>query len=440
MIREMAVAGRRGIRFAGGPWGAALALLCAVRVGIPLVVLAASGHRIPTLPPYDYNPLPGDAHGYYSAARDFMASWGRLGAPVLFLVVLALGATAVCIVRLWPRRPALRPWLVVSAAAAFSLVVTLAVTKTSSQTGAPVFGWPLLWSLPMLPYRAVGLPLDPDIAFVFGLVLLLAAEVVAVVATWYVGLRATGKRSVALLAAGLYAVWPLLSGALSGDHGGMNGSWFADSGLCGCTEPVSTAAVTVAVALLLAEAPGPLALAACGVLLSFSAAVKLSNVLVASLVLVLVAYRLGPRRTLPYLGGALSFVPVVAAWWSRGYGSSAQREHVFPSRPFSWDYLVPNWTDSLFFSSRAALALVPLVLVGVVVLRRRPAVALLGLVIVVNAAFYSFYAGTEIHPRFLLVALPAALVLWASGLVGLGSGLLGAVLGRARARGKISPL
>ena len=292
----------------------------------------------------------------------------------------------------------------------------------------------------MLPYRALGGPLGPDIAFVFGFVLLLAAEAVAVVATWYIGLRATGTRSVALLAAGLYAAWPLLSGALSGDHGGMNGSWFADSGLCGCTEPVSTAGVAVAVAFLLAETPGPLGLAAAGVVLSFSAAVKLSNALVIVVALVLLAYRLGPRRTLPFLGGALSFVPVVAAWWPRGYEALFDRPDIWPPHPFSAGYVVTNWTDSLFFSTRAVLVLVPIALVGAVALRRRPAVALLGLVIVVNAAFYSFYANTAQHPRFLLVALPAALVLWASGLAALGSGRLRSALGRARARGTISPL
>jgi len=419
-------------------WHAAVASLCAVRVAIPLAVLAASGHRIPTLPPYDYNPLPGDAHGYYSAAREFMASWGRLGAPGLLLVAAALAIVAACVGRSWRRRPALRPWLVVVAAAAFSLAVALVITKMSSHTGAPVFGWPLLWSLPMLPYRAVGLPLDPDGAFVFGLLLLLVAEAVAVVATWQIGLRATGKRSVALLAAGLYAVWPFLSGALSGDHGGMNGSWFADSGLCGCTEPVSTAAVAGALVLLLAVAPGPSALAAAGVLLGFSTAVKLSNVLVVALALVLLAQRVGPRRTLPFLGGALAFVPIVAAWWSRGYGALRHERHVFPSHPFTWGHVVPNWTDSLFFSSRAVLALVPLILVGAVVLRRRWEATLLGLVIVVNALFYSFYAGTNIHPRFLLVALPAALVLWATGLAALSSGLLRPALDRARARGGTS--
>ena len=36
-------------------WIVALAALVALRLAIPLVVLAASGHDLPGLPPYDYS-------------------------------------------------------------------------------------------------------------------------------------------------------------------------------------------------------------------------------------------------------------------------------------------------------------------------------------------------------------------------------------------------
>ena len=35
--------------------------------------------------------------------------------------------------------------------------------------GAPTIGWPLVWSVPLLPYRALGLPLGPNLAFAVGL-------------------------------------------------------------------------------------------------------------------------------------------------------------------------------------------------------------------------------------------------------------------------------
>jgi hypothetical protein len=394
---------------------AALAILCGIRVAIPLAVLAASGSRLPSLPPYDYNPLPGDAHGFYSAAREFIASWGRLGPVAVVAMALGLVALAVWTVRAWRSRTSLRPWLVVVCALAVSLAVTVAVTQTGRHTGAAVFGWPLVWALPMLPYRAVGLPLDPDVAFVFGLVIALAAEAVILVATWLVGLRATGSRGVALLAAGLYAVWPLLSGFLSGDHGGMNGSWFADAGLCGCTEPVSTALVGVATALVLAPALTPLVLATIGVLLSFATVVRLSNGIIALLLLGLLLHRLGGRKTLPFAAGALTFAPVAIAWWPRGYAALFDRPDVWPANPFSIDHVVSNWTDSLFFSVPAALVLVPIAVAGAVTMRRRWALAVLLVVVVSTAVFYSFYANTGQHPRFFLVALPAFLVIWAAG-------------------------
>lgn len=416
-----------------GRTAAALGLLVLIRLAIPLAVLAASGRRVPSLPPYDYNPLPGDAHGFYSAAREFIASWGRLGAGAVLAIALALVALAVWIARSWSSKPSLRPWLVVVGALAVSLAVTAAVTQISDRTGAAVFGWPLVWALPMLPYRAVGLPLDPDVAFVFGLVIALAAEAVIVVATWVVGLRATGQRGVALLAAGLYAVWPLLSGFLSGDHGGMNGSWFADAGLCGCTEPVSTALVTVATALVLAPALTPLALSTIGVLLSFATVVRLSNGIIALLLLGLLLHRLGARRALPFAAGALTFAPVAIAWWPRGYAALFDRPDVWPANSFSLDHVVSSWTDSLFFSVTAALVLIPIALAGAVTMRRRWALAVLGVVVVSTAVFYSLYANTAQHPRFFLVALPALLVFWAAGAATLVAG------GMRIARRRLSP-
>jgi len=68
------------------------------------------------------------------------------------------------------------------------------------------------------------------------------------------------------------------------------------------------------------------------------------------------------------------------------------------------------------------------------VLRRSWALALLGGLIAVNAVFYSFYANTAEHPRFLHVALPPLLVLWAAGLVALARTAARAAPGREPAR------
>ena len=112
----------------------------------------------------------------------------------------------------------------------------------------------MLLAIPMLPIRAVGLDPNPDVAFVFGLALSLVAIAVSVVATAYVGLYATGRRSVGLIAQRPASVWPLVSGQLVGHSAWENGQWNVDVGLHLYTEPLSTALVVVSVALLLRPA------------------------------------------------------------------------------------------------------------------------------------------------------------------------------------------
>jgi hypothetical protein len=160
-------------------WAIAIALLAAFRAAVALAALAAHGDQLPGLPRYRFVALPGDATGYYAAAREFMAAWGRLPVAVFGLVVLAALAGAVLLVREWRRAPHRRPWLVVAGCAGASALATLAVTQMNA-AGAAVFGWPLVWALPMLPYRATGAPLDPEIAFGFGLALSLAANAVTI--------------------------------------------------------------------------------------------------------------------------------------------------------------------------------------------------------------------------------------------------------------------
>jgi hypothetical protein len=294
-------------------------------------------------------------------------------------------------------------------------VVSGAVSQMNPP-GAAVFGWPLVWSLPMLPYRALGAPLDPDIAFGFGLAISLLANAVTVVATAYVGLYVTGRRAIGLAAAALYAIWPFLVGLLGGSRGWENGTWTVDAGLALYTEPLSTALVATAAALLLSPRLTELRLASAGVLLGLATAVKLTNGLLVAALLVLVARRLGARGALPYLAGALSFAPLVAVYWQKGYSAQFDNPNSWPRHAFSTEYVVRNWTDSLLFTPRTLLVLAPLAILGAIAVRDWwPRAVLVGWALV-NPVFYSFYRVTTEHPRFLFASLPAVFVLWVVGL------------------------
>jgi hypothetical protein len=380
------------------PWWVMVAALVAVRVAIPLVVLAAAGHDLPGVPLYDYRPLNGDATGFYAEARELISvSFGPAGAAALLLLVA--GAAAV-----WRLR---RSWVsIVVGCLAVSLAAS-ALVLGSRPTGAAVLGWPLLWSIPLFPFRVVGV-LDDDVAFAVGLVLSLAANAVTVVATAYIGLRATGSRAVGVAAAALYAVWPLLTRPLAGPSAWENGQWNVDVGLHLYTEPLSTALVATAIALLLSPRLDELRLAAAGGLLGYATVVRPSNGLFAAAAMALLALRIGTHRTLPAAATGLAFAPLVAIYWPKGY---PEIENV-PG--FSLAQADRSWTDSSLFDPRTLLILLPLAVVGVVALPRWNA-ALLAAVIATNVALYTFYEHTHLHPRFLYVVLPALFVLEAAG-------------------------
>jgi hypothetical protein len=382
----------------GRPWTAALASLIAVRVAIPLLVLVAAGHDLPGLPPYDYAPLNGDATGFYAEARELISvSFGPAGAAALLL----LTAGAVAVWRLG------RTWMSIAVGCLAVSLAASALVLGSRPTGAAVVGWPLLWSIPLFPFRVVGL-LDDDLAFAVGLLLSLAANAVTVVATAYIGLRATGSRAVGVAAATLFAVWPLLTRPLAGPSAWENGQWNVDVGLHLYTEPLSTALVATAIALLLSSRLDPIRLATAGGLLGYATVVRPSNGLFAALAVALLALRIGLRRTLPAAAAGLAFAPLVAAYWPKGY---PKIENV-PG--FSLAQADRSWADSLLFDPRALLILLPLALLGLAAVGRWNA-ALLGAVIATNVALYSFYEHTHLHPRFLYVALPALFALEAAG-------------------------
>jgi hypothetical protein len=391
--------GRYAAAVSSRAWIVSLAALIALRVAIPLAALAASGHDVPALPPYDYEPLNGDATGFYAEARELISTaFGPAGVAAVLL--LCVGAWASW--RLWPA------WTAVATGA---LAVSLAATSLVLGTvpaGAAVVGWPLLWSIPLFPMRVLGL-LDADLAFAVGLPLLLAANGVTVVATALIGLRASGSRSVGVAAAALFAVWPLLTRPLAGESAWENGQWNADVGLHLYTEPLSTALVATAIALLLGPRLDELRLALAGVLLGYATVVKLSNGLFAAAAVALVGLRLGPRRTLPLAAGGVAFAPLVAAYWPKGYPAIAN----VPG--FSLAQAGRSWgADTLIFDPRTVLLLLPMAIIGTLALRPW-STALLVALIATNAGFYTFYEHTHLHPRFLHVVLPALFVLEAAG-------------------------
>jgi hypothetical protein len=384
-----------------------LAALVLVRVTLPLAALAVSGSRLPGLPAYEYEARPGDAYGYYSAMRELMATVPRLG-PAAPGVLLAVACLVVVFVR-WRSRPQQRPLLALLAGASVAAIATLLVLRMS-YAGAPTIGWPLVWSVPMLPYRMLGLPLDPDVAFGFGLALSLAANGVTVVSTYLLGLWTSGSRSTGLVAASLFGLWPFLLPVV-GKTADL-GTWQGDLGLSLYSEPLSTALVTTGAALLVRPGRGHVAEVVAGCLLGFSIAVRLSNLVIAVPLVALLALQAGLRSALRFGAAVAIFVPIAVAYWPLGYVQLPDEQ--FPDDPFALRYAVPAWRDSVVWGWEAFVALVPVAAVGFLALAR-PQAVLLASWILATAGLYTFYTFTPLHPRFLLVALPPLFVLWGAG-------------------------
>ena len=390
----------------------AIGALVLLRVAPALVVLIANGRSLPLFPGYGYGPPRGDTFGFYAAAREFISSWTHVPKGLLGAAVIALALVAVLCVRGWQRGR--RAEAIVAAAVAVGFFVSLAVHEMGL-TGAGAVGWPIVWSIPLFPLRAAS-ALHYHAAFYLGIAILVAANAVTIVATALLGRRLIGPR-LALLAPALLVVWPFAMRAIEGTGNGVYGSWLDDVGVLLYSEPLSTALVTCALALVVLRTADPAAAALAGALVGFSTAVRVSN---ATLVVVLLLAILSARRwrsAAAFAVAAGGMLVIAATFWSRGYSS-------FPSGPskaapnglFSWHYIVRSWRDSVVFDWTMLAILVPLPLVGLLALRRRTtAVAALGGIVAVTAAFYSLYYITALHPRFLFVALPSLFVLAAAG-------------------------
>jgi hypothetical protein len=179
--------------------------------------------------------------------------------------------------------------------------------------------------------------------------------------------------------------------------------------------------VTSGAALLLAPRLTQMRLVVAGCALGVATSVKVSNVLLAAAALVVVFLRGGRRDALPYLAGGLAFVPVVAVYWPLSYPKLYANRQSWPRDPFDPGHVVSSWTHSSVFTPHTLAIVVPLALVGALGVRRPWALALVLAFLLLNPIFYSFYANTAQHPRFLYASLPELFVLWAAGVAVLSS-------------------
>jgi hypothetical protein len=397
-------------------WWGPLGLLAAVRVAIPVAAYADRGSRLPGLPrfarPRALGGLSGDATGFYAATREFMAAWTRMPRPLLALAVVVGIAAIVTFVVAWRSRPTLRPWLVPALVCVLGLLVCVDV-HWMEPSGAAVFGWPLVWAIAELPVRAAG-ALTHAAAWDIAFTVQLCFVALTVIAVGYLGRNASGRPWIGVVAAACWAFWPLLVGAIAGHHAWANHQWEIDAGLWGYSEPLSTLLVATGAAVLLAPQLTPLRAALAGCALSLATLTKLSNGLLAAAALAFVFLRRQPWPQ--YLAGALSLAPLVGAYWPLSYPKLFDDPRAWPRDSFDITHVVGAWTHSSIFFPRTLLIVTPLAVLGVLALRRTWNLAFVLAFLLINPLFYSFYANTAQHPRFLYASLPFLFVLWAAGL------------------------
>ena len=379
-------------------------LLAAVPVLLPLVALLGSpGSALPGLPAYHYQPLPGDAYGYYYCAREIQATLGRDAAAFGAAIVVALAVLLIG----W-RLSGWKAWVAVSWAAALPAAV---LAQGVRFTGAPQIGWPLVWSIALAPARLGGSNMSLSVVFGIGLALSLAFNVATVVATYALGRRAGLGTRVAFAGAALLSVWPLLS-LLAGSGAARNGTWQIDLGLSLYTEPLSTALVVVSLAVLVDRKADVRLVAVAGGLLGLATLVRVSNALVIVCLLAGLVVGRDLRRACILALASAAWAPAVLLFWPKGYPKL--KPPVFPAHPFELAYAATAWTHSSLWHPAVLVALVPLALLGIA-RGSRSAAALLWSVVAVTVAFYSFYELTPLHPRFLFVVLPVVILYWTSG-------------------------
>jgi hypothetical protein len=383
-----------------------LAGLALFAIALPLAVLAASpGRLLPGFPHYRFQPLPGDAYGYYYCALGLIAAIRR-NAPE----VLGVGAVAALLVIVVWRRSTNSAWRILACTWALGLVAAV-LAREVHFTGAAQVGWPLVWAVTLFPFRILGGNPSPDLAFGLGLALSLLFNAITVVGTYALGRVAGLGRNVAVAGAALIAAWPVIS-LLTGSDAATNGSWQVFLGLALYTEPLSTALVVLGLVFALDDGVDDRRAVLSGALFGLATLVRLSNALIAACVVIALLLRRDVRRPALMVLAAAAWLPAAAFFWPKSYPKL--KPPIFPAHPFELSYVRSAWTDSYIWHPAVLLVLIPLALLGIRRATRRTAVVLWSCV-GVTALFYSFYELTPIHPRFLYVVLPIVLVFWAAG-------------------------
>jgi hypothetical protein len=394
-------------------WLLWLAALAAVRAAIPLVALAFGG-ALPGFPPYSYEGPRGDANGYIAAARAIISAGAGLGLllPVFFAVLVAgfFGARWA-----WRRYPRDRHWVIAASAGLVFCLLAAVILNIEGQAPAGAVGWPLLLSLPLVPFRVAGW-IDNEVAVGVGIALAIVANTVTIFATAFIGDRVSGSRRIGIAAAALFTFWPFLVWLLLGEQTWENSAWEIDAGLELYTEPVSTACVAAGIALALVRARPPWALVAAGIVFGFATAVRPTNIVFGAAAAILFASERDWRSVGRLVVGGVAVLPIMLAFLpkKRGYDLELARDQTgLPL--WSNDYLASTFTDSSVWRPLLLALVLPLVAIGVTALpSRRVALMLLGGALA-NAAVYSFFRATFEHPRYLQAGLPALLVLWTVG-------------------------
>jgi hypothetical protein len=299
------------------------------------------------------------------------------------------------------------------AAVAFCLLAVV-ILKIQGQAPSGAVGWPLVLSLPLVPFRVIGW-INVDVAAGVGIALAIVANTVTIFATAFIGDRVTGSRRIGIAAAALFTFWPFLTWMLLGDRTWANGAWTVEAGLAVYSEPVSTACVAAGSALALVRGRPPWAPVAAGITLGYAVAVRPTNIVFAAAAAILFAWERDWRSVGRFVVGGLTVVPIMLAFLPKksGYDLNLARRAGTPL--WSNDYLVSTFTKSSIWRPELLVLLLPFVAVGVFASRSRPVALMLLGGALANAVIYAFFFATWEHPRYLQAGLPALLVLWAAG-------------------------
>lgn len=399
--------------FADRRWLLWLGALAAVRAAVPLAALVFGG-ALPGFPDYSYAGPRGDASGYIDTARAIIS--GAASLRLLLAGLLAVAVAGAFASRwAWRRYPQARHWVIAGASGILFCFAAAAILAIDSQAPAGAVGWPLLLSVPLLPFRVVGW-IDDEVAVGVGVALAIVANAVTIATTAFIGYRVGGSRRIGLAAAALFAFWPFLTWLLLGERTWRNSAWEIEAGLELYTEPVSTACVAGGIALILVRGRPPWALVAAGIALGYAIAIRPTNLVFAAAVALLLAWERDWRSAGRFVVGGLTVLPIVLAFLpkKRGYDLELARDETgLPL--WSNDYLLSTFTDSSVWHPLLLAVLLPLVLVGAGTVRLRSVALMLLGGALANAAIYAFFRATWEHPRYLHAGLPALLVLWAAG-------------------------